>query len=86
MLIDDKRVLKGNIGFLDQAIAPLTNALNSISPLVEAEVAAVENLPDADSDENMARREKAYELENIKDTLASFIAVLNDYKTKLEKY
>ena len=86
MDVDKKRELKGNIALIDQAIAPLTNALKQLEPIAEAENAFVDALKNADSDENIEHREKAEELEEHVAWLSDMLSKLEEFKAFIEQY
>ena len=86
MDVDKKRELKGNIALIDQALAPLTNAVKQLEPIAEAESAFVDALKDADSDENIEHREKAEELEEYVAWLSDMLSKLEEFKAFIEQY
>lgn len=86
MLKEDRAKLKGAIGLLDQAIAPLKQAEDVVTGIAEKEAADVDGLEDADSDKNIERREKSEVLIEQSEHLQEMLDRLNSMKEFLEAF
>jgi hypothetical protein len=86
MKATDRAKLKGVMGLLDQALAPLTNAFNIIKDLVDQEEIEVDELEDAETDKNLERRDKLEVMLEVVEKLGDMIEELNKAKDEIEAY